>query len=285
MIRNEIKKRILILDGGIGSSLKKYKFSNFINLENPEIIKNIHQDFIDAGADIIETNTFNINFLTTKEKTYKICKTGANLALEVAKKSKDKKIFVAGSIGPTEMSLFSLSKNQDINISDKKNELRKIYFDQIKALIDCNIDFLLFETVYDSLNLEVGLNLAYDIMNKENREIPIIISLTIDEKGKIFSGEDIYDIINKFDCEKILAYGYNCSFGSEKLVNTIKNIKISKPLIIYPNAGTPDKNGNYLESPEIFVNNLLKIKDKANIIGGCCGVTPQYINLLRKKLK
>lgn len=293
----ELKKRILILDGAIGTTIKKYRenqniendiLNEELNLLYPDIVKEIHRSYIKAGADIIETNTFNSNDMSAKKykiennSSYKISLTGVLLAKEVAGEIKNKKIYIAGSIGPTSTSLF-LEKNKE-SFEKVKVEFIESIKGQIEGVIDGKPDFLFLETVYDSINLEVMINTIKNIFKQKQVSIPIIISLTLGENGKIFSGETFEEIIKKVDNELIIGYGINCSYGSQNLVNLIEEIeRINKKLmIIYPNAGLPDKNGVYKETPEIFVNYMKKIMDnqKVNIVGGCCGTTYEYIKKL-----
>lgn len=282
MISEILDKNQLILDGGMGTMISKYNidytYPELLNLTHPNIIHDIHKKFILAGSDVIKTNTFNANLLTTKEKTYSATFKGVMIAKDTASIF-NKKIYVAGAIGPTNMSLYVLSQDKNIDINLKKEELKKIYYPQIEAIIDAEPDFIIFETFYDSLNLGVALNVAFKLMKEKNKFYEIFISLTVDENGYILSHENLYDIIKKFDNPYIIGYGYNCSFGSEKLLKILKDIKINKKLIVYPNAGTP-KNNIYPENALFWANNMKKIK--ADLIGGCCGVTPKYIKKLAK---
>lgn len=295
-IQNELKKRIFILDGAMGTEIKRNiqlkdkQLNEELNIINPEIIKKIHREYIKAGADIIESNTFNSNEMALqnskfKGKSYALSFEGVMLAKEIAKEYKN--IYVAASIGPTNKSLF-LEKN-DCTFDVKKNEFIKDIKGQIAGVIDADPDLILLETVYDSLNLEIMLEVIKYNFNKKNKQIPIIVSLTVGENGKIFSGESFDEIIEKVDTEDIIGYGINCSYGSEKLINLIEQIALNnrKLMIVYPNAGLPDSNGNYKETPEIFSKYMEKImrNNKVNIVGGCCGTTSEYIKILSNSSK
>ncbi len=305
IIEEQLKKRILVLDGAMGTMIKralsksdnnsiKEKSNDLLNITRPEIIEKIHKDYIDAGADIIETNTFNCNDLSLKEyglqgKTYEISLAGARIAKKVAESYKNRKIYVAGSIGPTNMSLYFLSKDKTIDIDSKKEELKKIYIPQIEGVIDGGADIIFIETVYDSLNAEVTLETVLDILRKKQKELPIFVSATLGENGKIYSGETPDELFKKLDRKEVTGYGFNCSYGSAKLISSVKKLceSTDKFILFYPNAGLPDKNGNYVDTPEIMGKYMKELIDggTVNIVGGCCGTTPEHIKVISSFIK
>lgn len=292
---NQLKKRILVLDGATGTAIYDYKLTEddfrgdilkehsislkgchgLLNITRPDVIREIHQKYITAGADIIETNTFNCNRISLeeygiKDKVFQLVKAGAEIARAVADehfKKSGKKIFVAGSIGPTSRSL----SNGQITF----DELKNIYLEQIGALIAGGVDCLLIETIYDSLNAEAALVTAENLFEKRGESLPVMISMTVNNEGKIFSGENVEEVISKLDREYVISFGINCSSKVEELIPIVKRIKnsTSKYVSLYPNAGLPDENGKYKVTPEIMAVSMKELVDRGlvNIIGGCCG--------------
>lgn len=297
---DELRTRIMVLDGAMGTMIKRacpkpedYKgydgCNDVLNITSPEIIENIHREYIDAGADIIETNTFNCNDLSLKKyglegKTYEICLAGANIAKKVADSYKDRKIYVAGSVGPTNMSLYFLSQEKDVDMDAEKEKLKKIYTPQIEGVIDGGADIILLETVYDSLNAQIAIDTVLEILGKKGKELPIFLSATVGEKGRIFSGENPHELFTKLDRKEIAGYGFNCSYGSAKLMDYVRELAkdTDKFVVVYPNAGLPDKDGKYADTPEIMGGYLKELMDSGdiNIVGGCCGTTPEYIKII-----
>lgn len=301
----QLKDKILILDGGIGTALESYNVEktnyndlNFcnemFNITKPEIVRDMHEKYILAGADIIETNTFNCNTLTLgnindkkiEKEVYRICKKGCELALKVKEEFLPRKVYVAGSIGPTFMSMSMVSKNK---FQAEREKLKKIYFNQMEAILDTSIDFLLLETVFDKINLEVALETYTEIKAEKVIDIPIIISFAVGENGKIYSGENIEDIIKDIDCESVIGYGFNCCKIGDNLINQLEKLNktTSKLIICYPNAGTPDEKGVYPISLNMMKDFYAQIIEKklVNIVGGCCGTNWKEIEVLKKLLK
>ena len=297
---DQLKNKIMVLDGAMGTMIKSFNLdtedfmgkdgcNEILNESRSDIIKKIHNLYIDAGADIIETNTFNCNSIALKgygleNKSYDLNLLGTKIAVSVAKE-KSKKIWVAGSVGPTSLSLFM----EGANNLQKRKVLKEAYYDQIKGIVDGGADIILLETVYDFFNLEVALEVTLEIFKEKNVNLPIFISVTINESGRIFSGESIKEIIEKVDRKEISGYGFNCSFGAKKLIPFVEGIKkyTDKYIIFYPNAGLPDSEGKYADTPEIMANYLkLLIEDrKVDIIGGCCGTTPDHIKAIASIIK
>lgn len=301
----QLKDKFLILDGGIGTSLKSYNIeeknyknlnycNEILNIIKPEIVKDLHRKYILAGADIIETNTFNCNLLTlgnTEDKelekeVYSICKRGCELAIEVKNEFFPRNVYVAGSIGPTFMSMTMVDKKSFL---EEKEKLKKIYYNQMKGILATDIDFLLIETVFDKINLDIAIEVYLKIKAEEELNIPIIISFAVGENGKIYSGEDLETIIKNIDCEDIIGYGVNCCKIGEELTNTLEKLNklTSKLIICYPNAGVPDKDGVYPISLDVMKEFYSKLIEKklANIIGGCCGTDWKETEILKDLLK
>lgn len=277
----------------MGTAIQKYNlneeiymgkkgFNEILNFTASDIIKKIHRDYIEAGADIIETNSFSANSFTVEKykfnKTaYEIAKKSANLAKEVANKFK-RKIFIAGSVGSMSRSLF-LEDELDFDI------VKQSYKEQIKGLIDGGVDFLLIETVYDGLNAKAAVVAAEEV--KEG--FPIILSATLNKQGKLLTGQSLESLIVALDRKNLIAFGANCSFGAKDLVKILKNFEkfSKKPIILYPNAGLPNSFGEYEETPEKMIQDLKELLDNkmVNIIGGCCGTTKEHIKALKNYIK
>lgn len=317
-IHHCLKNRILVLDGAMGTSIQDYKLgeedfrgsfsckinqkgnNDLLNLSRPDIIKAIHESFLEAGADIIETNTFNSNSISQKdyemeEKVYKLNYEGAKLAREIADKftAKDttKPRFVAGSIGPTNR---MLSMSPDIQNPGFRNvsfdELFLAYKEQIEGLVDGGVDLLLIETIFDSLNARAALFAADEVLEEKNIDIPIMLSGTItDKSGRLLSGQTMEAFAASMKNSRVISIGLNCAFGAEDLLPFIRELSKSQSLYIsfYPNAGLPNTLGLYEEKPQYtaaFVEELAR-EGHLNIVGGCCGTTPEHIRYIADVVK
>ncbi len=278
-------EKVLVLDGAMGTVLKNKNIDKkffhgttlfeVLNITYEAVVKDVHREYIEAGADIIETNTFNCNKFSLKgtefeDSIYKICKKGAEIAKEIAK-NYGNRVLVAGSIGPTGVSLTQNSTVED--------ELRKSYREQIGGLIDGKVDLLLIETVYDYRNLKVAIEVSEELFKDKRLNIAMIISFTCNEKGKIYSGESIQNIIKEIDNENIAGYGLNC-VGMTQFIEKLSDIT-SKKIIFYPNDMILKELDNNLEN---YIYNLLK-KNYIHIIGGCCGTDYKYIEKIKKIVK
>lgn len=272
----------------MGTSIQKYNlpddiylgnkgFNEILNFTASEIIKEIHRGYIEAGADIIETNSFSANRFTVEkysfEKTaYEISKKSVELVKEVAKEF-DRRVFIAGSVGSMSRSLF-LEEDLDFD------SVKEAYKEQIKGLIDGGVDFLLIETIYDGLNAKAAVIAAEEV----KKGFPIILSATLNKQGKLLTGQSLESLITALDRENLIAYGANCSFGAKDLVKILKNFEkfSKKPIILYPNAGLPNSLGEYDETPEEMIKDLKELLDNrmVNIVGGCCGTTKEHIKAL-----
>lgn len=305
---NELKKRVLVLDGATGTAIQKYNLTaedfqgkkgcnEILNITKPDVIKEIHTKYIEAGADIIETNSFNCNRISLKDyeiedMSYTLSKKGAELARETADnfyKTSGKKIYVAGSIGPTSKSLSlpmgDVPYEREINF----DQMKKIYSEQIEGVIDGGVDCLLIETIFDGLSAKAALVAAEDLFEKKNIQLPIMISATVNRQGKIFSGQSIKSLITALDRPSIISFGLNCSFGAKDLIPMIKRIAsfTDKYISLYPNAGLPNEEGEYEETPEITAGYLKELVDekKVNILGGCCGTHFSHIKAIADLVK
>lgn len=290
----ELKKRILVLDGATGTAIQKYNLSEkdflykkgcneILNITRPDIIKEIHLNYMKAGADIIETNSFNCNSISLSEydlseKAYEFSKIAASIASEAAKnftKLSNKKIWVAGSIGPTSKSASIPTGDIPYERNISFDELKEAYSEQIKGLIDGGTEILLVETIFDGLNAKAAVVAIEEIFNERKIILPVMISATVNKQGKLLSGQSIESLVTALDREYIVSFGLNCSFGAKDLVPLIKKLSFftNKYISLYPNAGLPDENGEYKETPDITVKFLKELVENknVNILGGCCG--------------
>lgn len=303
-IKKELQKRILVLDGAMGTAIQKYNLNSddylgkkgcneILNITRPDIIKDIHLKYIEAGADIIETNSFNCNKISLNEygfseRAYEIAKRSAELAKEVTTTS-EKKIYIAGSIGPTNKALTIPSGKNPYDRDLEFDYLKEAYSEQIEGLIDGEVDILLIETIFDGLNAKCAVISAEEVMKRKNIYLPIMISATVNKEGKIFTGQSIESLIVALDRESIISYGFNCSFGAKELIPLTKKLGkfTKKPISLYPNAGLPNEDGEYLESPDITANYLEELVDnqEVNILGGCCGTTFEHIKSITNLVK
>ena len=303
-IKKELQKRILVLDGAMGTAIQKYNLNSddylgkkgcneILNITRPDIIKDIHLKYIEAGADIIETNSFNCNKISLNEyrfseRAYEIAKRSAELAKEVTTTS-EKKIYIAGSIGPTNKTLTIPSGKNPYDRDLEFDYLKEAYSEQIEGLIDGGVDILLIETIFDGLNAKCAVISAEEVMKRKNINLPIMISATVNKEGKIFTGQSIESLIVALDRESIISYGFNCSFGAKELIPLTKKLGkfTKKPISLYPNAGLPNEDGEYLESPNITANYLKELVDnqEVNILGGCCGTTFEHIKSIADLVK
>lgn len=287
-IRTELSKRILILDGAMGTMLQRKGLqgnSESFNLTNPETIGEIHNEYIEAGADIITTNSFSANSISQSE--YNLSdKAGqmAEAAARIARKAADeapRKIWVAGSVGPTSKSL-SLAQNINDPI------FRPYSFDgmaeafevQIRGLVKGGVDLLLFETCFDALNTKAALYAIGHI--PEASDIPIMISASMsDRSGRTLTGQTMEAFYRSVQHCSPLSFGLNCSLGAEEMIPLIAEVASFATCAVscYPNAGLPNEMGEYDETPSQMAESVRKmaLAGSVNIVGGCCGTTPEHI--------
>lgn len=295
-IRTELSKRILILDGAMGTMLQRKGLqgnSESFNLTNPETIGEIHNEYIEAGADIITTNSFSANSISQSE--YNLSeKAGqmAEAAARIARKAADeapRKIWVAGSVGPTSKSL-SLAQN----INDPV--FRPYSFDgmaeafevQIRGLVKGGVDLLLFETCFDALNTKAALYAIRHI--PEASDIPIMISASMsDRSGRTLTGQTMEAFYRSVQHCNPLSFGLNCSLGAEEMIPLIAEVASFATCAVscYPNAGLPNEMGEYDESPSQMAESVRKmaLAGSVNIVGGCCGTTPEHIKAVAEAVR
>ena len=314
-LKREAKERILILDGAMGTMIQRYKldeagyrgarFKDFSHdlkgnndllvLTQPKIISEIHNAYLEAGADIIETNTFNAQAISQSDYglediAYEMNVAAAKLARDAAdawtKKTPDKPRFVAGAIGPTNR---TASISPDVNNPGFRNvsfdALVSAYSTQTRGLIDGGVDTILIETVFDTLNAKAAGFAVEQVFDEMGVELPIMISGTItDLSGRNLSGQTPEAFWYSMQHLKPFSVGLNCSFGAEQLRPAVADMAaVADTLIsVYPNAGLPNEMGGYDQSAE-FMAGLLEewARDGLiNIVGGCCGTTPEHIRAI-----
>ena len=309
-----LKDRILVLDGAMGTMIQKLKFdesdyrghrfkdynrplkgnNDLLSLTQPEAILNIHKEYLEAGADIIETNTFSSTSIGMADYgmeslVYELNFESAKLAKKATEKfniDNSKPRFVAGSIGPTNK---TASMSPDVNNPGYRevtfDDLVKSYSEQIEALIEGGVDILLVETVFDTLNAKAALFAIEKYNNKNSVNIPIMLSGTLtDASGRTLSGQTLEAFMTSVSHINLLSIGLNCSFGAEGLYPYIKKMSMITdiPISVFPNAGLPNQFGEYDQTSQ-QMQNLIKDfleNNLVNIIGGCCGTTPDHIRLI-----
>jgi len=314
-IRSLLESRILVLDGAMGTMIQRYKFSeedfrgerfknwnsslkgnnDLLSLTRPQAITEIHEAFLNAGADILETNTFNATSISqsdygTEAFVREINREAARIAVSAAAKfsTPEKPRYVAGSIGPTNK---TCSMSPDVNDPGFRaisfQDLKESYREQIEGLLEGGVDLLLVETIFDTLNCKVALVAINEIFEEKGIKLPVMVSGTItDKSGRTLSGQTIEAFLNSVSHIDLLTIGLNCSFGAKDIRPYLEELSRKAPFLIsvHPNAGLPNQFGEYDETPEMmslqvaeFTNNLT-----VNIIGGCCGTTPEHIRELAK---
>ena len=311
-LKQIINERVLILDGAMGTMIQKYNLSEqdfrgerFANvsgqmkgnndllcLTRPDVIKDIHRKYLEAGADIIETNTFNAQRVSMadyhmQDMCREINRVAAKLARELADeytaKTPGKPRFVAGSVGPTNK---TCSMSPDVNNPALRaltyDELVAAYQEQMEALLEGGVDALLIETIFDSLNAKAAIFAAETAMKKTGREVPLMLSVTVsDIAGRTLSGQTLDAFLASVQHAPIFSIGLNCSFGAKQLKPFLEGLAARAPYYIsaYPNAGLPNSLGQYDQTPEEMASEVKEYIDEGlvNIIGGCCGTTEEYI--------
>lgn len=317
-INKELEKRILVLDGAMGTMIQRYKLSeedfrgerfknhahplkgnnDILSITRPDVIKEIHAQYLEAGSDIIETNTFSgtivaqSDYFLDEEAVYLINFESAKIAREVAdeftKKNPDKPRFVAGAMGPTtKLASMSPDVNDPGYRSVTFDDLVAAFGLQVKALIDGGVDMLLIETITDTLNAKAALFAADQYFEKIGKRLPIMVSGTItDASGRTLSGQTVEAFLNSVSHIPLLSIGFNCAMGAKQLRPHIQTLAKNAGLNVsaYPNAGLPNAFGEYDEAPE---ETAAQIEDWlqnnfVNIVGGCCGTTPDHIRAIAK---
>jgi 5-methyltetrahydrofolate--homocysteine methyltransferase len=309
-IEHILQKRILVLDGAMGTMIQRYNLNeedfrgehfknhscdlkgnnDLLSITRPDIIKAIHKEYLDAGADIIETNTFSGTSIAQADyklesAVYDINLQSAKIAKEVALacSTDSKPRFVAGSIGPTNR---TASISPDVENPAFRHitfdQLKLAYIEQVQALIDGGVDVLLVETVFDTLNCKAALFAIEEVFEEKGIRLPIMVSGTItDESGRTLSGQTAEAFLNSISHIPLLSVGFNCALGTKAMRPYVQELADKAPFFVsaYPNAGLPNEMGEYDESPEAMGAQLEDFMQSAlvNIVGGCCGTTPQHI--------
>ncbi len=316
-ITEEIEKRVLVLDGAMGTMIQSHRLeeqdfrgeqfrsvskdqkgnNDLLNLTQPEIIRDIHRKYLDAGADIIETNTFSANRISQadygmEEYVYRINFEGAKIASSCASeyttRDQNKPRFVAGSIGPTNKTASLSSRVEDPGYRDVTfDDFVKIYSEQAIGLIEGGVDLLLVETVFDTLNAKAALYAIRQLQIEKRIDIPVIVSVTIsDSSGRTLTGQTPEAFIASVSHANLLGIGLNCSMGAKELKPYVEELSAKAPwyVIVYPNAGFPNQFGEYDESPKAMASHISGFLEHklVNIIGGCCGTTPEHIKEFAK---
>jgi 5-methyltetrahydrofolate--homocysteine methyltransferase len=319
-IWQDIQQRILILDGAMGTMLQRYNFSeedfrgerfkdyptslkgnnDLLSITQPSAIAEVHRKYFEAGADIVETNTFSGTTVAMAdynmedlvyELNYQSAKIAKQVAEEFIKKTPEKKRYVAGSIGPTNK---TASLSPDVNRPEFRaitfNALRVAYKQQVEALIDGGVDILLVETIFDTLNAKAALFAIDEIKEERNIDIPVMVSGTItDASGRTLSGQTVEAFLTSISHIPLLSVGFNCALGAEQLKPYLKRLSYETEFYTsaHPNAGLPNAFGEYDQTPnemQQLIEDYLK-DDLINIIGGCCGTTPQHIKAIAEVAK
>ncbi len=314
-IEEEINKRILVLDGAMGTMIQRHKLeeqdfrkgwfenhncplqgnNDLLSLTRPEIIKEIHDQYFEAGADIVETNTFSGTSIAQADYNlesavvdinYHSAKIARASADEYSQKEPDKPRFVAGSIGPTNR---TASLSPDVNDPGYRavtfDELTKAYREQVEALIKGGVDCLLVETVFDTLNAKAALFAIEEVFNNLSVRLPIMVSGTItDASGRTLSGQTTKAFLISVEHMPLLSIGLNCALGAKELRPYLqvlnKNARFN--ISAHPNAGLPNEMGEYDQTPEMMAEQIeVFLKEGLlNIVGGCCGTTPEHISAI-----
>lgn len=315
-----LSERILVLDGAMGTMLQRYKFTeedyrgerfrtwehplkgnnDLLSLTQPQAIEEVHRKYLEAGADIIETNTFSGTTIAMadyhmEDLVYELNFESAKIARKVSDEftalNPDKPRFVAGSIGPTNK---TASLSPDVNDPGFRaitfDELRIAYKQQSEALLDGGADILLIETIFDTLNAKAALFAIDEIQEDRNIKIPIMVSGTItDASGRTLSGQTAEAFLISVSHLKLLSVGFNCALGAKQLTPYLETLSHNSDFYIsaYPNAGLPNAFGQYDETPEQMAEQIREYAEKRliNIVGGCCGTTPPHIKAIADLVK
>ena len=310
-IETALATRILVLDGAMGTMIQRHHLEEFdfregafehhdkplkgnndlLSITRPEIIKDIHRQYLQAGADIIETNTFSGTTIAQadyglEDAVYAINFESAKIAKEVCNEFTDRTRFVAGSIGPTNR---TASISPDVNDPGYRavsfDDLVLAYKQQVNALIDGGVDLLLVETIFDTLNAKAALYAIDEVFEGRKIKLPIMVSGTItDQSGRTLTGQTTEAFLISLSHMPLLSIGLNCALGASMMrpYLQILNEKSTFAVSAHPNAGLPNEVGQYEESPQMMANQIKTFLDEnlVNIIGGCCGTTPEHIRAI-----
>ena len=310
-----LKERILVLDGAMGTMIQRYDLTeedfrkgwfenhskslkgnnDLLSLTRPDIIETIHRQYYDAGADIAETNTFSGTIIAQADYdlqsavydiNYHSAKIARKVADEFTEKEPNKPRFVAGSIGPTNR---TASISPDVNDPGFRaitfDELVVAYSEQVNALMDGGVDMLLVETVFDTLNAKAALYAIDEVFEKRGVKIPIMVSGTItDASGRTLTGQTAEAFLISISHLPLLSVGFNCALGASMMRPYLQVLSKNTTFAVsaHPNAGLPNEFGKYDETPAIMAKQIKEFLDEniINIIGGCCGTTPDHIKAI-----
>lgn len=294
-LKAELRRRVLVLDGAMGALLQAHGKSGNLDalcLTEPELVAGIHREYLEAGADIIETNTFNSNRLS--QLTYGMAAQVADINMAAARIAREAvrdfaarhpgspPRFVAGAMGPTALSA-SAAPGSGRHVPFRT--LTDAYAEQAAALILGGVDALLVETAFDLRNIQAALEGISLANREESAQVPFMVSMTISPaSGRLLSGHTLPEVLATLSGYDLLALGLNCCSGPRGLTSFVKELaELSPfPVILYPNAGLPDSQGRYSETPESLSTHLRPLLKAGylNIAGGCCGATPEHIRVL-----
>ncbi len=316
-LEEQLLKKILILDGAMGTMLQDYKFSeedfrgdrfadwpvdvkgnnDLLSITQPEAIAAIHRKYFEAGADIVETNTFSATTIAmadyrmeelVDELNISSAKIAKKVAEEMTAENPEKPRFVAGAMGPTNK---TASMSPDVNDPGYRaisfDELKKAYKQQALGLIEGGVDILLVETVFDTLNAKAALFAITEIKEEKNLDIPVMVSGTItDASGRTLSGQTAEAFLISISHMDLLSVGFNCALGAKQLTPHLEVVAYKSEFGVsaYPNAGLPNAFGEYDETAEEMAAQITEYLEKGlvNIVGGCCGTTPEHIHAIAK---
>lgn len=319
-IQNILKHKILVLDGAMGTMIQRYnlseedyrgeRFKNFhkslkgnndlLSITQPHIIEEIHRSYLEAGADILETNTFSATSIAmadydmqdfVKEINVESAKIAKKVTVEFTLKNPEKPRFVAGSIGPTNK---TASMSPNVNDPGYRaitfQELKAAYKEQAVALLEGGVDLFLVETVFDTLNAKAALFAIEELKEETNKNIPVMLSGTItDASGRTLSGQTAEAFLISVSHIPLLSIGFNCALGANQLTPHLEVLaqRSNLPVSAHPNAGLPNAFGAYDETPQEMASQIKVYLEKnlVNIVGGCCGTTPSHIKAIAQMVK
>lgn len=318
--REIASRRILVMDGAMGTQIQNLKLdeagyrgerfkdwshdvkgnNDLLTLSNPQAIRDIHISYLEAGADIIETNTFSATTIALadyglEERAYELNEQGARLAREacdmIMARDKNRRCFVAGALGPTNK---TASMSPDVNDPAYRavtfDELREAYLSAVTGLIKGGADILLIETIFDTLNAKAAIYACFEAFEATGKRLPIMVSGTItDLSGRTLSGQTPAAFWNSVSHANPLSVGLNCALGAKEMRQHVAEISTIADTLVcaYPNAGLPNEFGEYDESPQATANMLGEFARAGlvNIVGGCCGTTPDHIRAIAEAVK
>ncbi len=319
-IEEILKDRILVLDGAMGTMIQRHALeeedfrgdrfkdhqfplkgnNDLLSITRPDIIKEIHRQYLLAGADIIETNTFSSTSIAQADYhledavydlNYQSAKIAKEAALEVTQLNPDKLRYVAGALGPTNR---TASLSPDVNNPGYRavsfDDLRIAYKEQVKGLLDGGADVLLVETVFDTLNAKAALFAIQEYFEESGKQVPVMVSGTItDASGRTLSGQTTEAFLISLSHVPLLSIGLNCALGAAQLRPYLQVLNENSPFYVsaYPNAGLPNEFGHYDQSPEEMGKEMEEFLKEGlvNIVGGCCGTTPDHIRVISEVAK